>query len=86
MRSKLTIIFAISALCYVAVPHPYCFSLDARKETATELHLFYKKNAFFLDCDRETRSIIRTEKDIVVYLDGNEQEIMRNKEVCARNN
>ena len=83
MHFNLLKTFAIAALCYVAVPHPYCYSLDSRKETATELHLFYKKNEFFLACDRDTRSIIHTEKDIVVYLDGKVTETMRNKDICA---
>ncbi len=86
MRFNLLKTFVIGALCYVAVPHPYCYSLDSRKETATELHLFYKKNEFFLDCDRDTRSIIHTEKDIVVYFDGNAIETMRNKDICAEIN
>lgn len=86
MRFNLLKTFIIGTLCYVAVPHPYCYSLDSRKETATGLHLFYKKNDFFIDCDRETRSIIHTEKDIVVYFDGNEKKTMRNKEICAETN
>jgi len=86
VRFNLLKTFTIGVLCYVAVSHPYCYSLDSRKETATELHLFYKKNEFFLDCDRETRSIIHTEKDIVVYFDGSEKERMRTKEICAETN
>ncbi len=80
------ITIVIAMLCYVAVPHPYCYFLDARNETATEVHLFYKKNAFFLDCDKETRSLIHAEKDIVVYLDGKENETLRTKDTCAENN
>ncbi len=73
---------ALGAICYVAVPHPYCYSLDHKKETSAELRLFYKKIDFFRDCDKVTRSIVNTEKNIIIYFDGIEKETMRTKEIC----
>lgn len=83
MRSNALAAAILAIVCYIAVPHPFCYSLARKQETATTLSLYYQKNDFFLGCDKYTRSIINTSKDIVVFFDGVEQERIGNKDACG---
>lgn len=82
MRSDALFSIFLAVLCLAAVPHPFCYYLDSKKEVGSELHLSFRKNPFYLDCERTTSTIVRTERDIVVFLNGVRHLEMRNEEAC----
>jgi hypothetical protein len=75
---------ALFLLCLVAVPHPFCYSLDTKKEMDDHWEFDFKKNTFFLDCDAVTYMPFTTDKDIVVIIDGDLYAHVKVDEVCPK--
>jgi hypothetical protein len=73
---------AMFFLCLVAVPHPFCYYLDTKKDVGSNWEFTFKKNDFFLDCDKISYLPFRTDKDVVVIVDGNEYARIKVDEEC----
>jgi hypothetical protein len=71
-------------ICLVAVPHPFCYYLDTKKDMDSYWELDFKKNDFFLSCDLVTYLPFQTEKDIVVIIEGNEYARIKVDEQCLK--
>lgn len=77
--SKLRLLIPVCLLvCFVRVSYPFCYSLVSQEEDAREIRLFFSKNDFFSDCTRTNNKLVQTDKQVLVYLDGN---LYQNKDV-----
>lgn len=74
---------ATALICLAIIPHKYCYAIVQQKETPTETIIYLQKNDFFRDCTRDTKVLINTEKDVVVYKDGQRHAYYTNEELCA---
>lgn len=80
MRSELAVVLLI---CYMAVPHPYCYYFSGVVETDTEVVMHFKKNDFFSSRCSETKNVfLESSKDVAVYLDGAFHRRFRNEDLC----
>ncbi len=75
---------AAGVLCYILAPYPFCYTFDSKVEGAKEVRLNFVKNEFFKDCNIENKMKVKTDKDVVVYLDGKEYKKIRRDEVCPQ--
>lgn len=81
MRS-LSILFLL--FCYLAIPYPYCYKEVSRQETAGEIRIFFVKNEFFKDCSVNNHLLLKSDKDVVIYLDGKEHKQISKEQACLQ--
>lgn len=77
--------FLIGVLCYILAPYPFCYTFGSKVEGATEVRLNFVKNEFFKDCQIENKMKIKTDKDVVVVLEGKEYKKIKKEDVCPKN-
>jgi len=75
-------LFVVGVFCYILAPYPFCYTYESKTESATEVRLNFVKNEFFKDCSIENKMKVKTDKDVVVYLDGKVHKKIRRDEVC----